>query len=124
MSEVTRALPAFTNQVRDLWRGDEQLPGLLEAAEQVERLVAHPGWTAVQRVLSGQIATIDRELDEGAPKDAAGYAQQHGRRSALRAAEEAAKAILEHARSRRQVAEEKARARDAAAEAASERTGV
>src|ERR1019366_1921912 len=104
MSE--RAVPAFTRHVRNIWHGDERLPELLEASDQVERLVAHPGWKALHQVLSAEIATIDRELDEGAPKEAAEYAQAHGRRSALRASEEAAKAILDHAVVRRVKAEE------------------
>jgi hypothetical protein len=92
-----RATPALSRHVRDVWPS-EDLPGLLEAAEAVEGVVTHPGWDAIQEVISREIATIDRELDFGSAKDAAEYAKAHGRRSALRSADEAAKAIIGEAK--------------------------
>lgn len=113
-----RATPAFVRHVRDAWGAAEQLPGLLEASENVERLLSHPGYAAVRAVLDREIATIDRELDEGPAKEAPVYAQRHGRRGALRSFDEAAKAIVESAAAARAKAEDRARASDAAAEAA------
>lgn len=107
----------MTRHVRNVW-GDGQLPELIEAAEAVERLKSSAGWEAVRLVLHAEIATIDRELDEGAAKEAADYAKQHGRRSALRAADEAARAIIGEALRRRKEAEQ---ATEDAGESASER---
>jgi hypothetical protein len=113
-----RATPAFTRHVREEWPA-EKLPELIEQAEAVERLLAHPGWYAVQRVLDREIATIDRVLDTGLPKEAAAYAKEHGRRGALRAADEAARAIIEQAARQRHRAEE-----ERAAQAREERTAA
>jgi hypothetical protein len=111
--------PAMTRHVRNVW-GPEQLPELIEAAEAVERLADSPGWKAVQRVLDAEVATIDREMDNGAAKEAADYAKQHGRRSALRASVEAAGAIIGEAVRRREQAEQ-AQEEEDAGESASER---
>jgi hypothetical protein len=89
---------------------------LIEVAEHVERLRNSPGWQFVQHVLNAEVATIDRELDEGGAKEAADYAKQHGRRSALRASDEAARAIIAEAFRRREQAEQ-----EDAGESASER---
>ena len=104
------------NHVRDEWRDDDSLPALIDARDAVERLKAHPGWKAVQIILTREIATIDRELDEGRPKEAAEYAQAHGRRSALRAADEAARAIIQVATQREQQAIERVQAESGAKE--------
>jgi hypothetical protein len=88
-----RATPAFTRHVRDVWPPDE-LPKLIEAAEAVERLLAHPGWNAIQEVISREIAMIDQVLDDGPVRDAGHYAKAHGRRGALRGAQQAAEAIM------------------------------
>lgn len=113
----------MVRHVRDLWRGEDQLAALIETAETVERVLSDPGYSAVRSVLDREIATIDRDL-EGAAKDAAEYAKQLGRRSALRAFDEAAKAIVEVAAEQRRRAEEKAHRDDAAARVASERTAA
>jgi hypothetical protein len=101
------ATPAFTRHVREEWP-TEKLPELLEQAEAVERLLSQPGWQAVQRILDREIATIDRTLDTGLPKEAAAYAKEHGRRGALRSFDEAAWAIVEEANRQRQNAEQRA----------------
>ena len=88
------------NHVRDEWAGDENLPDLINARDAVESMMRGPGWKAIQSVLTREIATIDRTLDDGKPKEAAEYAQAHGRRSALRAADEAARAIIQVATQR------------------------
>jgi len=80
--------------------GDDALPDLVEAGEQVQNLLFSPGWLAVQKIVDCEIATIDGELDYGRPKEQAEYAYQHGRRSALRAVEDAARAILHESKVR------------------------
>jgi hypothetical protein len=109
----------MTRHVRKLWSSDA-LPELITTAEVVERLLGSPGWQAIERVLAAEVATIDSELDHGAAKEAADYAKQHGRRSALLAAREAATAIVGEARQRALKAEEEQLASDAG-ESASER---
>jgi len=101
------ATPAMVRHVRDEWPA-AKLPELSEEAEAVERVLSHPGWYAVQRILDREIATIDRVLDEGPALDAASYAKAHGRRSALRAADEAARAIIVEADRQRMQAEQQA----------------
>lgn len=80
-----------------------------------------PGWAAVQVVLKREIASIERELDDGAPKEAAEYAKEHGRLGALKSLNGAAQAVVEHAATRRRKAEEQQD--NAAAESAAERMG-
>jgi hypothetical protein len=109
----------MTRHVRKLWPPD-QLPELIETAERVESLLGSVGWRAVERVLAAEVATIDSELDHGSAKEAADYAKQHGRRSALLAAGEAARAIVGEAQQRRVNAEQDAQAKDAG-ESVSER---
>jgi hypothetical protein len=112
----------MTRHVRKLWP-PEMLPELIEAAEAVERLLGSPGWNAIAEVIAAEVATIDSELDHGPAKEAADYAKQHGRRSALLAANEAARAIVGEAVRRREEAEEAAKASDAG-ESVSERMAV
>lgn len=69
------------------------LGDLFDAGEDVESLMAHPGWAHVCRLLDESIATVDSRLDGGLLESRAAYAQAHGRRGALRAAFEAAAAI-------------------------------
>ena len=116
----------MVNSVDRVWSGERTLPELIEAAEAVERMMATPGWDAVQRVIGEQVAAIDSSLDHGPAKEAADYAKQHGRRSALRSADEAARAIVGRAAKRRREAEERvaAEATNGAGESASERTAV
>lgn len=113
-----RGAPALTRHVRDVWR---DVPELIDAAEGVEQLLRHPGWHAVHRILDREVATIDRQLDEGPPRDLGEYAKAHGRRGALRAAEEAATAIVGESQRARKRAEEEAAERQAAETAQRER---
>lgn len=114
---------ALSRHIKDLWEGRDALPQLIEDAEAVERVLAQPGWQAIQRVLEAEIAMIDRSLD-GRPKEtAAEYAHAHGRRGALGAAGEAARAILQQAATRRQAAEA-AQQNEGAGESVPERAGV
>lgn len=99
-----RATPALVRHVQDVWPPDE-LPRLIEAAEAVERVVATPGWAAIQQVISREIAMIDEVLDSGPAREAAEYAKALGRRGALRGAEQAAKAIMLEANRQREHAE-------------------
>ena len=109
-----RTDPAITRHVKTVWP-DDRLSELIDAREAVERLTVSHGWQCIQSLLSEEIATIDSTLERGAAKDAPEYAKQLGRRSALKAADEAAKAIVEQANVReqnaiRQVAESTERA--------------
>lgn len=102
---------SFINAITRMYgptEGPEQLRALLDDAEHVERLVAHHGWAVVQRVIGWQVEAIDARLDGGPAKEAADYAKEHGRRSALRSSEEAARAFLEVAARERQAAESRA----------------
>lgn len=117
-----RAEPAMTRHISNVWGGDGALPELIESAEAVERMLVTTGWRVVQRVLAEEIAMIDRELDAGPAKEAADYAKQHGRRSALRSSEEAARAVIAVAARRRTAAEQ--RVTDDAGESVSERIGA
>lgn len=108
----------MTRHVSDVWP-DDRLPELIEAREAVQRTLDSPGWRAIQDLLACEIATIDSELEHGPTKEAAGYAKALGRRSAIRASQEAAKAIIEKANRREQQAIEQV-----AAESATERIGV
>lgn len=68
---------------------------LFAAGEAVEDLQAHPGWLHIVRLLEWEISTIDHTLDGRlVPLSQAEYAMAHGRRSGLRAFEDAAGAIL------------------------------
>lgn len=98
-----RTSPTLIRHVDDLWAETHEL---IEDAEAVERLLESAAWSAVRRVLAAEVATIDRELDHGRAKEAADYAMQHGRRGALLAFEDAAKAIIERAQARRSKAED------------------
>jgi HD-like signal output (HDOD) protein len=115
-----RPTPALSRHIARVWRLPEQLPELIEAAEAVERLVAHPGYEVVRSVIEREVATIDRELDSGPSKEAADYAKQHGRRGALTAFDDAAKAIIGTAALERRRAEEHVQLQAAAALAAEE----
>lgn len=97
-----RAHPSISRHVKELYKADDRLPDLVAAGEAVERLQGSDGWLALNAVIDREVATIDRELDHGRPKEAAEYAYAHGRRSALLAPREAARAILEHAQARAQ----------------------
>lgn len=101
---MDRPEPAFTRHVRDAW-GADQLPELIEAAEAVEQTLASPGWAHIERILHAEIATIDRVCDTAREMTLHDYAKAHGRRGALRSAEEAAKAIIGIAEQRRVAAE-------------------
>lgn len=119
--------PAMTRHVEREWKGAERLPDLIEAAEAVERLKAHPGWGALEHVLGREIALISNGLERRTALESAGeYAKQHGRIGGLRGIDEAAEAIVGVAQRRRESAEADAAARaaaenDGAAESASER---
>lgn len=116
----------MVNRVGRVWSGDDSLPELIEAAEAVERMMATPGWAAVQAVIEAEVATIDAKLDRGHAKEAAEYAKAHGRRSALRAADDAARAIIGRAAElqEREQARADAEATSGAGESAPERTAV
>lgn len=102
--------------VRRRWKGRDALPGLIDAAEAVERTLSSPGWRILSEILADERESIDRELDLGAPLEtAAEYAQTLGRRGGLRLIDEAARAIIESAASRRTAAENQEAAAGAAA---------
>ncbi len=74
----------------------------------MESLTQQTGWLELLELLEAEIATIDRDLDNGGvPKSRAEYAAAHGRRGGLRAAEVAATALI--ARYRDRLAEQQAK---------------
>jgi hypothetical protein len=91
----TQRDPTITRHLKDLY---PSLEALFAAGEEVEALLAHPGWGHVVRLLDAEIATIDRDLDGGLKESRAEYAQAHGRRGGLRFSRDAAVALLERAR--------------------------
>jgi hypothetical protein len=99
----------MTRHVKAEW-SDDRLPELIETAEAVDRMVSSPGWEAITRLLAAEKATIDRDLDHGAPRSAEEYAMAHGRRAALGLPLEAARAIIEQAAARKRAAEQHERA--------------
>jgi hypothetical protein len=97
------AVPAYSNLTRRIYGSD--LSGLFEAGEAVRALVAHPGWVHVSRLVEEEIAQIDFSLDGRLRDTRAEYAFDHGRRSGLRAMQQAADAIVhvaEHERDKQQ----------------------
>jgi hypothetical protein len=63
----------------------------------VSSLLAHPGWSHVNRLLAGEIEQIDRVLDGISLANPPAYESlcaMHGRRGGLRYALEAADAIV------------------------------
>ena len=88
----------MTRHVDALWPELEQL---FSAGEAVEGLIFNEGWFRVLNVLEAEIATIDRQLDQGAPLTQAEYAKAHGRRGGLQAARDAAYAIVDRAEARK-----------------------
>lgn len=111
---MDRPEPAFTRHVRDAWGKRDQLPQLIDAAEAVKQTMATPGWTHIQAMLHAEIATIDRVCDTARELSLHDYAKAHGRRGALRGAEEAAKAIVGIAEQTRVAAEAAEHTNDAA----------
>jgi hypothetical protein len=110
-----KADTGFTNLTRSLYQGD--ILGLFDAGEQVENLLAHPGWTHVARLVQEEADGLDRKLDGRALDSIQEYAFDHGRRGALLAFLEAARAIVSHAASERS---KQARRYEGAAETALE----
>lgn len=92
MADHGRPEPFLTRHLRG-WPLDE----LFEAGEAVEHLLAHPGWAHVDRLLGAEIATIEASLDGGLLESKAAYAFAHGRKGGLKAAREAAGAIVHKA---------------------------
>lgn len=109
-----RATPLMTNRARAVW-SDDRLQELLDAREAVKQMMTGPGWEAVQAVLDEEISKIDHELDHGPAKEQAEYAHKHGRRSALRAADDAARGIIALADTREKKAQQQEDARRAGA---------
>ena len=68
---------------------------LFEAGDEVQALLAHPGWLHITRLIEWEVATIDHGLDgRDEPLTQAQYAARHGRRGGLRGAQAAADAII------------------------------
>jgi hypothetical protein len=113
--EIRRPDTGFTNLTRSLYEGD--MLGLFDAGALVENLLAHPGWTHVARLVQEAADGLDRKLDGRALDSIQEYAFDHGRRGALLAFPEAARAIVSHAASERS---KQARRHEGAAETALE----
>lgn len=102
----SEAQKAILRHVNGLWPSREDLPSLIESAEEVERTIASPGYRAIKRVIDAEIAQVDAKLDGNKTLEHVEYARLHGRRSALAAFEHAATAIVDRAQERRQQAEQ------------------
>lgn len=113
---VSATTPAMSRHVETLW---PDLKDLFATGEDVSRLLDHPGWKAIQRVIEAEKNTLDRSLDSPhRALDQADYALKHGRRGALTAAADAAAAIIGRAQVRHT---EQARKHEDGAESPSER---
>jgi len=84
--------PALARHIADLWPR-ERMDDLFTAGEDVKVALGSAGVQAIERVLTAELAALDRALD-GRLHDHAQYAYMHGRRSALMAMFEAAHAIV------------------------------
>jgi hypothetical protein len=60
---------------------------LFAAGEQIQALIAHPGWATVMDLLEGRISRIDGKLDGANPLTHVDYAHLHGQRRGLIAAQ-------------------------------------
>lgn len=79
------------------------LQGLFQAGEDVEALLAHPGWTHVAGLVDAEVRGIDDKLDSTSRLfEHVEYARDHGRRGGLRAFTEAARAIVSEAARQRE----------------------
>lgn len=83
----------------NLVRGEfSKLEDLFAAGEDVQELVAQPGWLVLQRLIESEVAEIDQRLDRLAfsrdQPTLAEYAGLHGRRGGLLALDGMAEAIL------------------------------
>jgi hypothetical protein len=114
-SSQDRPEPGYVNLAKRAYDGD--LQGLFTAGEEVEALLAHPGWSRVVELVRIEADGLDRKLDGRALDSIQEYAFDHGRRGALLAFPEAARAIVSHAASERS---KQARRYEGAAETALE----
>jgi hypothetical protein len=110
-----KADTGFTNLTRSLYEGD--MLGLFDAGEEVESLLVPPRLDPRRTALSEAADGLDRKLDGRALDSIQEYAFDHGRRGALLAFPEAARAIVSHAASERS---KQARRHEGAAETALE----
>lgn len=78
------------------------LQGLFQAGEDVEALLAHPGWTHVASLIDLEVRGLDEKLDGPLLATRSEYARLTGRRNGLRAMAEAARAIVSHAAAKRE----------------------
>jgi hypothetical protein len=91
---------AVKRHVEDLF---PTLESLFAAGDQVLSLVEHPGWDYVNRVLAAEVDGLDRRLDGMSnPLPHPEMCLMHGRRGGLKAATDAAQAILQVAAARRE----------------------
>lgn len=86
--------PPWTNHVDRLY---EEYDELFTAAESVEGLLAHPGWTELMRLLEVETDAVMAEADSRLLESRAAYAHAHGRAGGLRAIKVAAGTILARA---------------------------
>lgn len=83
-------LPSIAHQIKD-WPLEE----LDNVARALEQLQAHPGWSALQTLLDGEIADVDARLENGSkPLDQAEYALLHGTRRGLRSSKDAVATVI------------------------------
>lgn len=90
--------PALTRHVSDLW---PDLERLLRVGDQAQQLLAQPGWAAIDLLVDAEIDAINAQMERTTPLSRADYAVRHGRIGGLKAAREAAEAIVAIADERR-----------------------
>lgn len=92
MEQDDQLNPTSTNTVRRAYRGIE---GLNRAADEVEAVMAMPGWAIVMELVEAQKASIDRKLRGGSvPHDQATYAMWHGRLDGMATVQDLAAALI------------------------------
>ena|SRR6188472_2046310 len=84
-----------TNRVRDAY-GD-RLSDLFAAGEAMQALMAQPGWEILVELVEAEVHDLDRKLDGRALDNIQSYAFDHGRRGALLAFIEHARAVVSYA---------------------------
>lgn len=87
--------PRWTGHVNRVFA--DNLEELLAAAEAVESLLTHPGWTHLSRLLDAEAEQVSAVTDGRLLESRADYAFAHGRMGGIRSITLAAEAILERA---------------------------
>lgn len=87
--------PQLKAQVKRHYRGVD-IAVLLDAAEAVQQAADHPGWRAVMDILDAEEAATAEQM-HARVLEQADYAHRHGYVAGLRAAQGAAREIIDYA---------------------------